>query len=140
MKIKDVIQESVYDWFTQRTAAQKQATSMAQDRQKTYRAAARQQALGQFKINPARAVTPTQSQQPQKSKFLAQFEIINTNPITVQWKNQQFQRDATTGQWVNFPAGKPVSQQMVNALDTVSPPPATTGRFRYPWQKQGTKE
>jgi hypothetical protein len=59
------------------------------------------------------------------SKFLKQFEIIDNDPITVQWKNQQFQRNATTGQWVNFPGGKPISQQMVNALDRISPPPPT---------------
>ena len=38
MKIKDVIQESVYDFFTKGTAAQTQAAAMAQDRQNTYRA------------------------------------------------------------------------------------------------------
>jgi hypothetical protein len=38
VKIKDVIQESVYDFFTKGTAAQTQAAAMAQDRQNTYRA------------------------------------------------------------------------------------------------------
>ena len=62
MKIKDVIQESVYDFFTKGTAAQQQAASIAQDRQQTYGAANRQQALGQFKPNPARAAVQPQRQ------------------------------------------------------------------------------
>jgi cell division septation protein DedD len=61
-----------------------------------------------------------------RSKFLQQFQIIDNSPITVQWKNQQFQRKNGTGQWISFPAGKPVSQQMIDALDKVSPPTATT--------------
>ena len=83
------------------------------------------------------------------TSFLQQFEIVDTDPVTVQWKNQHFQRKDGTGEWVNFPAGKPVSQQMIDALDRISPPPESTqGRFTYPWQKdvqyqvnpQGSKE
>ena len=61
-----------------------------------------------------------------QSKFLQQFQIVDNSPITVQWKNQLFQRKNGTGQWINFPAGKPVSQQMIDALDKVSPPTSTT--------------
>jgi len=60
-----------------------------------------------------------------QSEFIKQFKIIDDNPLTVQWKNQEFQRKDGTGQWVNFPGGKPVSQQMVAALDKVSPLPTT---------------
>ena len=57
------------------------------------------------------------------SDFIKQFKIIDDNPITIQWKNQEFQRKDGTGQWVSFPGGKPVPQQMVSALDKVSPLP-----------------
>jgi hypothetical protein len=62
VKIKDVIQESVYDFFTKGAAAQQQAASVAQDRQQTYRAAGQQQAAGQLKPNPARAAVQPQRQ------------------------------------------------------------------------------
>jgi hypothetical protein len=55
------------------------------------------------------------------SEFRKQFQIVDTDPVTIQWKNQHFQRKDGNGPWVNFPAGKPVSQQMSDALDKVSP-------------------
>lgn len=57
------------------------------------------------------------------SKFLQQFEIIDDSPVTIQWKNQQFQRKGNTGDWVTFPGGKPAPEQMSAALDKVSPLP-----------------
>lgn len=58
-----------------------------------------------------------------QSEFIKQFKIIDDDPVTIQWKNQEFQRKDGTGTWVNFPGGKPVSQQMIAALDKVSPLP-----------------
>ena len=40
MKIKDIVQESVYDWFTQRDAARTQASSQQKDRLDTQQAQA----------------------------------------------------------------------------------------------------
>ena len=72
----------------------------------------------------ARVPSPQKPEEPAgPSDFIKQFKIIDNNPITVQWKNQEFQRKDGTGTWVNFPGGKPVSQQMIAALDKVSPLP-----------------
>ena len=81
--------------------------------------------LGGGKLGEPSDDAETPPEQPTQSKFLQQFEIVDDNPVTVQWKNQQFQRRGGTGEWVNFPAGKPVSQQMIDALDRISPPPTT---------------
>ena len=81
-----------------------------------------------FKVNNQRVAQrnaptgPASSSSNKNKTFLQQFEIVDDDPITVQWKNQHFQRKDGTGDWVNFPAGKPVSQQMIQALDKVSPP------------------
>jgi hypothetical protein len=66
---------------------------------------------------------PASARAKKGNTFQQQFEIVDDNPITIQWKNQIFQRKDGTGPWVNFPAGKPVSDQMIAALDKVSPPP-----------------
>ena len=79
--------------------------------------------LGGGKLGEPSDDVETPAEQPTQSKFLQQFEIVDDNPVTVQWKNQQFQRRGGTGEWVNFPAGKPVSQQMIDALDRISPSP-----------------
>lgn len=59
------------------------------------------------------------------SEFVKQFSIVDDNPVTIQWNKQLFQRKDGTGTWVNFPGGKPASQQMILALDKVSPLPNT---------------
>ena len=66
------------------------------------------------------------------SEFIKQFKIVDDNPVTIQWKNQAFQRKDGTGTWVNFPGGKPVSQQMVAALDKVSPLPTNNEPAKPP--------
>lgn len=76
------------------------------------------------RTNPARtAPAPEKVKPAEVSKFLQQFEIIDDSPVTIQWKNQQFQRKGETGEWVTFPGGKPAPEQMSAALDKVSPLP-----------------
>lgn len=55
------------------------------------------------------------------SEFLKMFKITDTDPVTIQWKQEVFQRKDGTGQWVNFPNGKPIPQAMISALDKISP-------------------
>lgn len=112
MKIKDIVQESVYDWFTQRSAARDQASNQQDSRNKTYAKATAN--IGPKMSPPA---PPAGS-----SDFAKMFKVIDQDPITIQWKQEVFQRKDGTGQWVNFPGGKPIPQAMIVALDKVSPP------------------
>lgn len=80
MKIKDIVQESVYDWFTQRDAARTQASSQQKDRLDTQQAQAQQQAARQMKINPARSTSePTQPAGPE-------IDISKIVPADTQYK------------------------------------------------------
>lgn len=56
-----------------------------------------------------------------ENKFLSQFEIIDQNPITVQYKNETYQRDEH-GKWINFKSGQEVPTRVSTTLDKVSPP------------------
>jgi hypothetical protein len=117
VKINEVIAEGISNWLAnkagQRVQKIQQDPALAAKHGLTY-------------IDPASPPAPEPiapaPTTPEQSRFLKQFEIIDDDPITVQWKTQQFQRKDGHGEWVNFPAGKPVPQQMIAALDKISPP------------------
>jgi hypothetical protein len=123
VKIKDVIQESVYDFFTKGTAAQQQAASIEQDRQQTYRAANRQQALGQFKANPARTAPTVAS--PATSTTGADYvnldpevQVVSTvDPIVLKFNGKRYTRQPN-GQWTKLGQTKPVDVPMQQFLSS----------------------
>jgi hypothetical protein len=55
------------------------------------------------------------------SKLEKQFELIDADPPTVQFKNDTFQRDQY-GKWINFKTGKEVPERFTAILDRISPP------------------
>lgn len=109
MKIKDVIQESVYDWFTQRTAARTQATSQQQDIEKAQQAQAQKQAARQFKVNPARpAVQPQRQTQAGNQAQLTSvpgmnpgIKIWSWTPLVLMVDKQKYSL-TDDGYWVRF--------------------------------------
>jgi hypothetical protein len=118
VKIKDVIQESVYDFFTKGAAAQTQAAAMAQDRRNTYRAGDQQQATGQFKTNPARTAataTPTTTDYVNLDPAITVVKAID--PTIFQFNNKRYTRQPN-GQWTKLGQTKPVDVPMQQFLDS----------------------
>jgi hypothetical protein len=122
VKIKDVIQESVYDFFTKGTAAQTQAAAIAQDRQNTYQAAAQQQATGQFKTNPARS-TPQQQTRPGNTAQLTTvpgmnpgIKIWSWTPLVLLVDKQKYSL-TDDGYWVRFGTTRQVDPTTTAILD-----------------------
>jgi hypothetical protein len=58
------------------------------------------------------------------SAFEQQFEIVDNDPPTVQYKNNTFQRDQY-GKWIDFRTGKEAPERFATVLDRVSPPKET---------------
>lgn len=113
MKIKDVVQESVYDWFTQRDAARTQAATQQQNRINTQTAAAKQQATQQatqqFKTNPARTATaPAPAIAPEKVELTPGVRVVKSvDPIILSYNNKNYTRQPN-GQWTKLGQTKPV--------------------------------
>ena len=114
MKIKDVVQESVYDWFTQRDAARAQAGAQQKNRLKIQQAAqqqaASQQAVGQFKSNPARTATATTDPAiaPEKVELTPGVRVVKSvDPIILSYNNKNYTRQPN-GQWTKLGQTKPV--------------------------------
>ena len=70
--------------------------------------------------------TAPQPTAPQKSKLLKDFEVVHDNPVTIRWKNQDFQRNKMNGEWQNL-GGKQPSAQLSGLLDQISPPQKNQG-------------
>ena len=111
VKINEVIVEGLYDTL----AGAGQVVNRA--RGKTGPSADTQA------FDAAMKAVPEPKRPNEPSKFLQQFEIIDNDPVTIAWKNQEFQRKDGTGQWVTFPGGRPLPQQLITALDKISPLP-----------------
>jgi hypothetical protein len=121
VKIKDVIQESVYDFFTKGTAAQKQAASIEQDRQQTYRAAGQQQAAGQLKPNPARAAQTTATPAPTGADYVnldPEVQLVKAvDPTILQFNGKRYTLQPN-GQWTKLGQTKPVDVPMQQFLSS----------------------
>jgi transcription initiation factor TFIID subunit TAF12 len=113
VKIKDIVQESVYDWFTQRSAARAQANTQQQNRLNTQQAQAQQQANQQLKINPARSIPPSQqvaqNQQAQGQSVLdPEVQVIKAvDPVILQFNGKRYTVQPN-GQWTKLGQTKPV--------------------------------
>jgi hypothetical protein len=75
---------------------------------------------------PTAPSAPSAPSEPQKSKLLKDFEVVHDNPVTIRWKNQDFQRNKMNGEWQNL-GGKPPSEQLSGLLDQISPPQKNQG-------------
>ena len=123
MKIKEVVQESVYDWFTQRDAARAQASSQQQDRIDAQKAQGQQQAARQLKVNPARPVPPSQqvaqNQQAQGQRVLdPEVEVVSTvDPIILKFNGKRYTRQPNN-QWTKLGQTKPVDLPMQQFLNS----------------------
>ena len=73
-------------------------------------------------VIPPEQTDPTDSE---KSKLLKDFEIVDYNPLTVRWKNKDFQRNKF-GEWRSLD-NKPPTEQVGALLDRISPPPKNQG-------------
>lgn len=65
-------------------------------------------------------VNKTEVPAPQATKFQQQFELVDNDPPTVQYKNNTFQRDQY-GKWIDFRTGKEAPERFTSILDKVSP-------------------
>ena len=99
MKIKDIVQESVYDWFTQRDAARIQATSQQADRNNTY-------AKAVANIGPK---IPQPQQSPQGHPVLdPEVKVIKAvDPVILQFNGKRYTVQPN-GQWTKLGQTKPV--------------------------------
>jgi hypothetical protein len=71
------------------------------------------------------------------SAFQQQFDLIDDDPPTIQYKNSTYQRDQY-GKWIDFRTGKEVPDRFVSVLDKISPPAATTPGEQLPVGATGT--
>lgn len=125
MKINEVINESVYDWFSQRTAARKGAVAQ-QD--------ATDDAYGKAVANIGPKIpAPVATQEPTLSPHLQQFSISSENPLRIFYKKNEYEMNPTTGAWVTYPSGKPIPEPLTRSLNqymaAITPekqPPPTT--------------
>lgn len=103
MKIKDVVQESVYDWFTQRDAARARANAQQQDRLDI------QQAQKQAAASPAPAQQAAQPQQAQVQRVLdPEVQVIKAvDPVILQFNGKRYTVQPN-GQWTKLGQTKPV--------------------------------
>jgi hypothetical protein len=65
------------------------------------------------------------------SAFQQQFQLVDDNPPTVQYKNTTFQRDQY-GKWIDFRSGKEVPDRFADVLDKISPAPTTAPASQMP--------
>jgi hypothetical protein len=108
VKIKDIIQESVYDWFTQRDAARTNASSQQADRNTTYaKAAANVGPKMPTAAPPSQQVA--QNQQAQGQRVLdPEVQVIKTvDPVILQFNGKRYTRQPS-GQWTKLGQTKPV--------------------------------
>jgi hypothetical protein len=153
VKINEVVQESVYDWFTNRKAAKLNAQSQTKDRDLTMAAPELLKKAVAFFRGSGPALTPqdqdtiaqidqtrknnnqpaidwktgTVKQPSGPSEFLKKFKVTDPDPThpTVLYGSTEFQRD-DAGTWIDFRTGKLAPPRFVRVLDKVSPPAKTS--------------
>jgi hypothetical protein len=65
------------------------------------------------------------------SKFQQQFELVDNDPPTIQYKTNTFQRDEY-GKWIDFRTGKEAPERFAQIMDRVSPPPPSAPVSQMP--------
>lgn len=71
------------------------------------------------------------------SKFQQQFELVDNDPPTIQYKNNTFQRDQY-GKWIDFRSGKEAPERFAQIMDRVSPPPPSAPVSQMPLMSPST--
>lgn len=85
--------------------------------------------VADIRANPRKAAAAMlgnqTTQAPAQSKFQQQFELVDDDPVTIQYKNNTFQRDQY-GKWIDFRTGKEAPDRFSTVLDKIAPPVTDT--------------
>lgn len=124
MKVNDIIKEGLYDYITQRSATQQQASSQQQDRIAAQNAAqtvaAQKQAVGQFKPNSTRvAATPAPAPATtDRVELTPGVRVVKAvDPIILSYNNKNYTRQPN-GVWTKLGQTKGVDPSMQQFLQS----------------------
>jgi hypothetical protein len=112
MKIKDIVQESVYDFFTKGQAAINRAGAMEKERQDIYRKGI---------VPSTEPPKPPPAPPPEPEYDFTKELKFDKNLGIIKYGKEAFKRDAS-GQWISMTSGKPVADRYISVLDKISPP------------------